>query len=112
MMTVRNRVEGEVQYNDGEFAEVQTNGVEGIENSLLLDTIHIQRKDTDDKPEEFQRRFPVGMWLDIEATTKLTPKGTMDAATLENATRDCTAGGATLLQNGLVLAVGGSSISD
>ena len=30
-MAIRKKVEGRVDYNDGEFAEVQTVGIEGIE---------------------------------------------------------------------------------
>lgn len=41
-MIVRKRVEGKVEYNDGEFAEVQTNGIEGIDTDLLLETIQIR----------------------------------------------------------------------
>ena len=37
------RVEGEVEYNDGEFAEVLTNGIDGIEEDLALETIQIHR---------------------------------------------------------------------
>ena len=36
MMVIRKRVEGQVLYNDGEFTEIQTNGIEGIEEGLLL----------------------------------------------------------------------------
>lgn len=68
---VRKRAEGEVQYNDGQFAEIQTNGVEGIEEDLLLETLQIHREDTDDTESEFKRRFPVGMWLDILTTTEI-----------------------------------------
>lgn len=52
---VSTRTEGEVQYNDGEFAEIQTNGIDGIEKDLLLDTIQIDRDDTGDTPEVVKR---------------------------------------------------------
>jgi hypothetical protein len=68
---VRKSVEGEIQYNDGEFADVQTNGIEGIENDLILGTIQIHREDTDDTKSEFEHRFPVGMWLEIVTTTEI-----------------------------------------
>ena len=68
---VRKRVEGEVQYNDGQFAEIQTNGIEGIEVVILLESIQIHREDTDDTESEFKHRFPVGMWLDILTTTEI-----------------------------------------
>jgi hypothetical protein len=64
----------EVEYNDGEFAEAQTNGIEGIEKDLLLGALQIHREDTDDTPDEFQRRFPVGMLLEIVTTTEITIK--------------------------------------
>ena len=69
--SVRKRVEGEVRYNDGQFAEVQTNGVDGIEENLLLETVQIHREDTTDTESEFKHRFPVGMWLDILTTTEI-----------------------------------------
>ncbi len=71
-MVVRKKVEGEVQFNDGEFAEVQTIGIEAIEKDLLLDTIQIQCSDFQNTPDEFQRRFPVGMRLGILTTTEIT----------------------------------------
>jgi hypothetical protein len=43
----RKRVHGEVEHNDGEFAEIQTVGIEGIEKDLLLETIQVHRCDTD-----------------------------------------------------------------
>ena len=45
-MVIRKKVEGRVDYNDGEFAEVQTVGIEGIEQDLLLETIQIHADDT------------------------------------------------------------------
>jgi hypothetical protein len=39
------RVHGEVQYNDGEFAEIQTVGIEEGEENLLLETIQVHRQD-------------------------------------------------------------------
>jgi len=71
MLTTK-RVEGRVEYNDGEFAEVQTIGIEGIEENLLLETIQIHRRDAQNSPEEFQRRFPVGTRLGILTTTEIT----------------------------------------
>jgi hypothetical protein len=47
-VTTRREVRGEVLYNDGNFAEIQTIGTEGIERGLLLDTVQIHRSDTDD----------------------------------------------------------------
>ena len=77
-MVISKKVKGEIDYNDGEFAEVQTCGIEGIEKDLLLGTIQIHREDTSDTPEEFQHRFPVGMWLDIVTTTEITPESNTD----------------------------------
>jgi hypothetical protein len=72
-MFARKRVEGEVVYNDGEFAEVEIYGVEAYEEDLFLTTIQLHIEDTADTPEEFQQRFPVGMWLNIWLTTETTP---------------------------------------
>ena len=55
-------------------SEVQTYGIEGIENDLLLKTLQIHRNDTDDTSDEFQRRIPVGAVLEITTTTELTLK--------------------------------------
>jgi len=71
-MIIRKRVEGEIECNDGEFAEVLTFGIEGIEKDLALETIQIHCDDTEDTPEEFQHRFPVGMRLGILTITEIT----------------------------------------
>ena len=73
-MLTRKRVEGEVKYNDGEFAEVLTFGIEGIEKHLALETIQIHCEDTEDTPEEFQQRFPVATTLSILTITEITKK--------------------------------------
>jgi hypothetical protein len=70
-MIISKKVKGEIDYNDGEFAEVQTSGIEGIEKDLLLDTFQIHREDSSDSPEEFRQRFPVGLWLDVVTTTEI-----------------------------------------
>ena len=59
-MFTSKRVEGQVEYNNGEFAEVVTIGIEGIEKGLWLDTIQISSCDTNDTAEQFLDRFPVG----------------------------------------------------
>jgi len=46
----------------------------------LLGAIQIHREDTSDTSEEFQHRFPVGMWLDIVTTTEITPESTDEFA--------------------------------
>jgi hypothetical protein len=73
MLTTK-RLEGKVNYNDGSFAEVLTHGVGGIQKSLLLETIQLHREDTEDAPEQFQQRFPVGTILSILTTTEITTK--------------------------------------
>ena len=72
-MIIAKKVAGDVDLNDGEFAEVTTIGVEVIEKDLLLDTFQIHREDTDDTPDQFRRRFSIGMRLDITTTTKIIP---------------------------------------
>jgi len=71
-MLTSKRVEGKVDYNDGSFAEVATHGIERIETGLALETIQIHREDTENTPEEFQRRFPVGSTLSILTITEIT----------------------------------------
>ena len=73
-MLVRKRVKGEVQYNDGQLAEAHSIGMDGSDAGLLLDTIQLHREDTKDSPEEFRRRLPVGMWLDIVTTIEVSPE--------------------------------------
>ena len=85
-MIVTKRVEGEVEFNDGEFAEIQTYGIEGIEKDLLLKTVQIHREDTEDTSDEFQRRLPVGTLLEIITTTEFTKLETgLDAQELQTA---------------------------
>jgi hypothetical protein len=72
-MIVTKKIEGEVSYNDGEFAEVNTIGIEGIEKDLWLGTMQIHLPSSDNSTEEFRQLFPVGMVLEIETTTEITP---------------------------------------
>jgi hypothetical protein len=72
LMIVRKKVEGEVEYNDGEFAEIQTKGIEGIiEEGLLLDTIQIRREES----SYTRQRFGVGTRLEILTTTEIETAG-------------------------------------
>ena len=80
-MHTSKRVEGRVKYNDGEFAEIQTIGIEGIKEDLLLDAIQIHRSDAQNTPEEFQRRFPVGMTLGILTITEIEEKNASETPT-------------------------------
>jgi hypothetical protein len=70
-MLTSKRVAGEVEYNDGLFAEVMTYGTEGIEKELRLETIQLHIDDTEDSPVEFQQRFPVGALLSILTITEI-----------------------------------------
>ena len=72
-MIITKKVAGEVDLNDGEFAEVKTIGIEGVENNLWLDTFQIHREDTHDTSDQFRRRLSIGMRLDIITTTRITP---------------------------------------
>jgi hypothetical protein len=45
-MVMRKKVEGQIDYNDGEFAKVQTIGIKGIEKDLWLGTLQIHRRST------------------------------------------------------------------
>jgi hypothetical protein len=62
----RKQIEGVVESNDGDFAEIETNGIDGLEEGLLLETVTIERNETKETPEQFQRRLQVGMRVDIE----------------------------------------------
>ena len=59
-MVTSRRVEGTVEYNDGEFAKVLTYGIEGIEKDLLLETIQIHCEDTEDMPRRLPAQVPRG----------------------------------------------------
>lgn len=87
-MVVRKRVEGRIDYNDGEFAEVQIVGIEGIELGLWLETIQLHREDTNDTSDEFRRRFPQGMWLDILTITDITAQASENALQKEGSAED------------------------
>ena len=69
--TIRKRVEGEVQYNDGYFAEIETYGIYGIETGLILDRIQVDCCATNDEPEEFRRKFRVGALVKITTTVEI-----------------------------------------
>jgi hypothetical protein len=69
---IRKLVLGSVEYNDGEFAEIQTSGKEGADEGILLEIIQAHREDTCDTSEEFQRRFPVGARANIVMITEIT----------------------------------------
>jgi hypothetical protein len=68
----RKHVHGEVEFNDGEFAEIQTVGIDGIEKDLLLQTIQVHRDDSNYSCEQFQHELPVGSWLTICTTIEVT----------------------------------------
>ena len=87
-MVVRKRVEGRVDYNDGELAELQIVGIEGIELDLWLETIQLHREDTNDMPDEFRCRFPLGMWLDILTITVITTQASENALQNEDSGED------------------------
>ena len=44
-------LEGTIESNDGEFAEIQIYGIEGVEKNILLERIQIHREDTKDTTE-------------------------------------------------------------
>ena len=63
----------DVAFNDGDYAEVDINGVEGVEKGLWLDTMQISVLDAGGiSPKEFRKKFPVGMLLDISTATEIT----------------------------------------
>ena len=57
MMTLK-QVEGEVEYNDGELAEIQTVGTDGIEKNLLLETIQMHRSNDTNTPRRVPSQVP------------------------------------------------------
>jgi hypothetical protein len=71
-ITSQTRVHGEVEFNDGEFAEIQTVGIEASETDLLLESIQVHREDTGYSCEQFRDKLPVGSWVDICTTIEVT----------------------------------------
>ena len=84
-MVIRKRVEGEVHYNDGWFAELFTYGTEGIDEGIEQEMIQLHCQDTEDTPEEFQHRFPVGMMLTILTITQVAKKRVQRALQTDSA---------------------------
>lgn len=72
-MTIHKKLAGKIQHNDGDCAEIQVVGRQGIDRDLLLDRFQVDRADTTDTSEEFLQRFPIGLWLDITSITEITP---------------------------------------
>jgi hypothetical protein len=72
-MIIRKSVAGHVIYNDGDLAEIELVGVEGVEKNLVLDTMQVSIYETTDTKEQFLRRFPADMWLNMTLTTGITP---------------------------------------
>jgi hypothetical protein len=72
LVVSQERVHGQIEFNDGEFAEIQTVGIDGLEKDLLLGTIQVHREDTSYSCEQFQDKLPVGSWLDICTTIEVT----------------------------------------
>jgi hypothetical protein len=66
------QVHGEVECNDGEFAEIQTVGIDDIEKDLLTERIQIHREDTKYSSAEFEEEFSVGSLLEISTTIEVT----------------------------------------
>jgi hypothetical protein len=67
------RVEGEVQYNDGWFAEIQLIGLEGADKGFLLGKMQVHREDTIYTAEEFRQLFRVGAKFEIQTAAELQP---------------------------------------
>ena len=72
-MVITKEVEGVVDSNDGEFAEINTIGIEGIEDGLWLGTMQIRRVNMEDTRKDFLQRLPVGMRLRVVTTTEIKP---------------------------------------
>jgi hypothetical protein len=68
---IRKRFGGQVLFNDGHFAEIQTHGISGMKRGLVLDIIQTHIEDTDDTTQEFKQRFEVGMRLYITTVTEI-----------------------------------------
>ena len=62
---VLSKVRGLVVHNDGQFAEVELGGIEGIEENIFLTTIQLHVEHTQMTEEEFRNRFPVGASMTI-----------------------------------------------
>jgi hypothetical protein len=66
------KVLGEVSFNNGDFCEIDTYGLEGIDTGLMLESIQLARHDTGDGVKKFRQRFRIGTLLDITTITTIT----------------------------------------
>jgi hypothetical protein len=87
-MVITKEVEGEVDSNDGEFAEINTIGIEGIEDGLWLGTMQIRRVNMEDTWEEFLHRLPVRLLLgQIDSTSRSSHMVSCDSSSRTGATQ-------------------------
>jgi hypothetical protein len=70
-VTIQKRVEGQVVFNNGQFVEIETYGIDGIETGLILDTIQIDRCEAATDTRNFKRTFPRGTCLEISTTLEI-----------------------------------------
>jgi hypothetical protein len=70
-VTIQKRVEGQVVFNNGQFAEIETYGIDGIETGLFLDTIQVDRGATASDMRNFKRTFRRGTCLEISTTLEI-----------------------------------------
>lgn len=61
----------QVVFNNGQFAEIETYGIEGIETGLFLDTIQVDRGEAASDTRNFKRNFRRGTCLEITTTTEI-----------------------------------------
>jgi hypothetical protein len=67
-MMTHKRLEGTVEYNNVDFAEIQTIGTEGPEKGDFLWIPSKLASPTPRTPLSLERRLPVGIWLEIWTT--------------------------------------------
>jgi hypothetical protein len=63
---------------DGQFAEVQTSGIEGIEKDLWLGTLRSTAKTHAIRRKNFGVGFRLGMRLDVVTTTEIATQSSAD----------------------------------
>ena len=72
-MVIESAVVGNILFNDGEFAEIQTVGKAGIGRGLLIETFQINRLQTNQTSKSFLYFFPVGMKIRIHTRMEIIP---------------------------------------
>ena len=71
---IERRELGRVSFNDGDFAELEISGTEGVEEGIFLETIQVSRDDTGQTVQDFLRSFIVGTEFNVRRIVQIIPR--------------------------------------